>query len=256
MPQIPISLQLYTVRDDMAQDLNATLRRVAEVGYKNVELAGLNGLAAPEFKQILDDLGLKAPTAHVGIDVLQGDGIGKIAEDYKLLGVETIVVPFLGEEWRQGTQGYMHTAEVINEIASRLTTEGFVTAYHNHAFEFTDPMQGDKSGWQILMDETDPSSLKVELDTYWVLKAGQDPVKTIQELGQRVTLLHIKDMDADDQSFAPLGTGTLPLDAIIQAAESLSSIKYLIVEQDMATKQAPMEAIAISFEHLKSKGLV
>ena len=256
MPQIPISLQLYTVRDDMAQDLSATLRRVAEIGYKIVELTGLNGLAAPEFKQLLDDLGLKAPSAHVSIDVLQGDGLGKIAEDYKLLGVETIVVPGLGEEWRQGAQGYLHTAEVLNEIAARLTTEGFITAYHNHAFEFTDPMEEGKSGWQILMDETDPTSLKVELDTYWLLHAGQDPVKIMQELGQRVTLLHLKDKDKNDQSFTPLGTGTLPLDAIVQAAESLGSVKYLIVEQDTATKQTPMEAIAVSFERLNSKGLV
>ncbi len=252
MSTIPVGIQLYTLRDDLGKDLEGTLRRVSEIGYKYVELAGFGGKTAKEYKQLLDEYGLKATSAHVGIDAMQGDGLTKLVEDYGALGCKLLVVPFLGGEWRSGAQGYAHTAEVLNEIGSRLHTEGVQLGYHNHDFEFKESFDG-KTGLSILMDETDPDLLKLELDTYWALFAGFDPVEVINQYSGRLPRLHIKDMDKDDRSFAPVGTGQLPLDAILAAAPK-AGVEYLIVEQDNATKQTPLEAVTISYAKMKAKG--
>jgi sugar phosphate isomerase/epimerase len=255
MSQIPVSIQLYTLRDDIGKELVLTLKRVAEIGYQYVELAGFGGVEAPELKQILRDFGLQPSSAHVGIDALQSDGVAKVLEDYQEIGCPSLIVPFLGGEWRQGRQGYERTAEVLNEIGSRLNTEGFQLGYHNHDFEFKETFDG-KTGLQLLMEGTSPDLVKLELDTYWALFAGHNPVDVIKTYGDRVEYLHIKDMDPDDRKFAPVGTGLLPLDEIVDAAKSVGSVKYLIVEQDSATKQTPLEAVEISYKNLQAKGYV
>ena len=252
MARIPVSIQLYTLRDDIQNDLVQTLRRVAEIGYRNVELAGFGGVSAKELKQLLSDFGLQAPSAHVGIDVLQSSGSTRVLEDYQELGCPNLIVPHLGDQWRSGAQGYRNTAEVLNEIGSRLHTEGFQLGYHNHDFEFKEVFDG-KSGLEWLMDETDPALVHLELDTYWALFAGHDPVEVIKTYGSRVSLLHIKDMEPDTRAFAPVGTGSLPLDGILEAADTVG-VKYLIVEQDSTTRQTPLESVAISYATMKQKG--
>jgi len=253
MSHIPLSVQLYTVRDEMGKDLAKTLRKVAEIGYRNVELAGFGGVTAGEFKSLLTDFGLKAPSAHVGIDLLQDDALGKVLEDYGAIDCKRLVVPFLGPDWREGGQGYTRTAETLNKIGGMLKSQGFQLGYHNHAFEFED-RSGGKTGMQLLIEGTSPDLVSFELDTYWVLFAGVDPVQFVDGNADRINMLHIKDMDAQDRSFAPVGSGTLPLDGLLAAAGRAPGIEYLIVEQDRATKQTAIEAIEISYATMKEKG--
>jgi sugar phosphate isomerase/epimerase len=248
-----VSVQLYTVRDAMGADLAATLRKVAEIGYKNVELAGFAGVTAGEFKKLLTDLGLKAPSAHVGIDQMSGDALGKTIDDYAAVDCKKLVVPYLTPDWRKGGEGYAKVAETLNEIGSKLKSQGFELGYHNHAFEFEDT-SGGKTGMEQLLAGTSPDLVKFEVDTYWVLHAGVDPVKFVMNNFARINMLHLKDMDAGDRSFAPVGTGSLPLDGLLAVAESAPGIAYVIVEQDQATKQTPIEAIEISYKTLRAKG--
>jgi sugar phosphate isomerase/epimerase len=251
MTNIPVSLQLYTVRDDIANDLPATFEKIAKIGYKNVEGGGFNGLTPAEYGALLSKNGLKMPGAHIGIEALLGDKFDETIADYKGLGVETIIIPFINQEWRQEGAGYGKVADALNEIGPKVKEAGLKFAYHNHNFEFEDKHEG-KSGMDILLAETDPSTVNFELDTYWALKAGVDPVGFINQNADRIILLHLKDMDPEDKSFAPVGTGILPLDAILKAAPS--HVGYLIVEQDVCTKQTPLESIEISYNTLKSKG--
>lgn len=251
MAQTPIALQLYTVRDAMEKDFEGTLRKVAEMGYQNVELAGFGGKAAQDVKAILDEFGLKAIGSHVGLDLLEGDGLDKVIEDHKLLGIHFIVVPWLAEERRRDKAGYLRLAEVLNEVGETVKQEGLQLAYHNHDFEFKQQFDG-KPGLEILFDETDPNLVQGEVDTYWVLFAGQDPIEFLGKYPGRFSLIHIKDMDKDDRSFAPIGTGTLPLDAIVQAAPAAGA-KYLVVEQD-TTKGPSLDAVRTSITNLKARG--
>jgi sugar phosphate isomerase/epimerase len=251
MAQIPIALQLYTVRDELEKDFTGALRKVAEMGYTNVELAGFGGNSAKDLKAILDEFGLKAVGSHVGLDQLEGPNSSKTIEDHNLLGIPYVVIPWLPQERREDKAGYERLAGVLNEVGRKVKAAGMTLGYHNHNFEFDQKFDG-KPGLAILFDETDPNLVIGELDTYWALYAGTDPVEFLNKYPGRFPLIHIKDMDQDDRSFAPIGTGVLPLDAIVQAAPAAGA-KYLIVEQDQ-TKGPSLHAVRTSINNLRAKG--
>jgi sugar phosphate isomerase/epimerase len=250
MPKLPIALQLYTVREDAARDFAGTLDKVAEIGYAGVELAGYNGLSVRDLKARLDDLHLFVAGSHIGIERLESD-LAQVVDENLTLGNRYIVVPYLSDDRRQGAEGYKKTAELLNGFGESLQSYGLTLAYHNHDFEFR-PLEDGSRGEDILLENTDPGLVKAEVDTYWVLKAGADPVAFVRQHAGRVPLLHLKDRDKTDGSFAPIGTGDLPLDALIAAGGEIGT-EYLIVEQD-SCKQPPLEAVKLSYENLKAKG--
>jgi sugar phosphate isomerase/epimerase len=160
-------------------------------------------------------------------------------------------VPYLAEERRKTADDYKKLAATLNEFGATLQASGLTLAYHNHDFEFK-PLDNGQLGEDILLENTDPALVKAEVDTYWVLKAGHDPVAFIQKYAGRVPLIHIKDRDKTDGSFAPVGTGDLPLDALVAAAPGVGA-EYLIVEQDVC-KGSAIEAVTLSYNNLKAKG--
>ena len=251
MTQIPVGLQLYTVRDDADKDLIGTLKALSGMGYVNVELAGLYGKTAAEAHTLFADAGLKPVSAHVGLNLLQGENVAKTIEDYLTLGVYTVVVPFIGDDVRQGGAGYPALAKTLNETAETLGRFGVKLGYHNHDFEFNEQSNG-KPGIEVLIEETDSQLVSFELDTYWALKAGFDPVAFLNKYPSRFSLLHIKDMDPADKFFAEVETGLLPLDGIIEAAPAAGA-QYLFVEQDV-TRRPALESVKISLDNLKAKG--
>lgn len=250
MPKLPIAVQLYTVRDDAARDFSGTLKKVAEIGYAGVEIAGYNGMSVRDLKAQLDDLHLFVAGSHVGIDRLENE-MAAVVDENLTLGNRYIVVPFLGGDRRQGADGYKKTAALLNSFGETLQPYGLTLCYHNHDFEFQ-KMENGQYGLDILLENTDSSLVKAEVDTYWVLQGGEDPVAFVRKYTGRVPLMHLKDRDKTDKSFAPVGTGDLPVDELIAAANEIGT-KYLIVEQDVC-KQAPIEAITLSYNNLKAKG--
>ncbi|MDR3707011.1 MAG: sugar phosphate isomerase/epimerase [Capsulimonadaceae bacterium] len=251
MANLPVAVQLYTIRDASSADFPAALRKVAEIGYKFVEFAGFNGLTAAQLKPILKDLGLGVVAAHVGLDAFEGDKAKQTFADYAEVGSKYVVVPYIAEDKRKDADGYKAIAKRLNEIAVQGKSYGIKVGYHNHNFEFEQVFNG-VTGEEILLNETDPNLVVFELDTYWALRAGTDPVAFLKKFSGRFDLLHIKDMDPVDKSFAEVGTGLLPLDAIVAIAPSIGA-KALIVEQDVC-KRNPLESIEISFNNLKAKG--
>ena len=161
------------------------------------------------------------------------NNIAQVISENLELGNSRVVVPYLAEDRRQGADGYKKTAETLNGLGETLRTQGLTLCYHNHAFEF-EPLEGGAFGLDVLLDNTDPMLVKAEVDTYWALVGGQDPVAFIQKHKGRVPLLHLKDRDTTDGSFAEVGTGDLPLDALIAAAPEVG-VEWLIVEQDSAS---------------------
>jgi sugar phosphate isomerase/epimerase len=249
MPKLPIALQLYTVRDDAAQDFAGTLGKVAEIGYAGVELAGYNGMSIQDLKRRLDDLHLHVAGSHVGLDRLENE-MSAVIEENLALGNPNVVVPYLGDD-RRSVDGYKKTAEQLNGYGEALKSLGLTLAYHNHDFEFK-PLENGQIGMDILLGETDPMLVKAEIDTYWVLFAGLDPVAYLKDKTGRVPLMHLKDRDKTDGSFAPVGTGDLPLDALITTAIEIGT-DFLVVEQD-TTKGPALEAVKLSYDNLKAKG--
>lgn len=242
---LPIGLQLYTVRDVLAEDLDAGLAQVASIGYQYVELAGLYGKTAAEFKALLDKHGLKAIAAHEGADGFFGDP-SAVAERANLFGYSHVVCPYLDESQR--AIGYGKLAGQLIEVSNVLGGHGLTVCYHNHDFEWQPDVHApDKRGVDLLFDGTDLNS---ELDVYWVKKAGDNPLDWMKKLSGRLPILHMKDMaDTPDQGFAEVGTGTIDFPAIIQAAES-HGVKYLVVEQDSNWAVSPMESAKVGLENL------
>lgn len=250
MPKIPISLQLYTVRDDMARDFAGTLRQVSDIGYAAVELAGHGDLTTRALKSTLDDLHLSVSGSHVGFDALRQSPQQAI-DDALTLGNSHIIVPSISEDHRSSADAWKQTAEIMDGLGETLQTFNLTLCYHNHDFELK-PLDNGQLGLDYFYAQADPLWVKAEIDVYWVMVAGLDPVAYIRKYTGRVPLIHLKDRNPEDGFFAEVGTGDLPLDALIQAADDIGT-KYVVVEQDVCRRPA-LESAAISYNNLKAKG--
>lgn len=249
----PICLQLYTVRDDATRDFAETISRVAEIGYAGVEIAGYGSAqTAIAVRQILDDNNLFACGAHVGLDLMESD-LGRVVEESQILGYEYVSVPYLADNRRKTLADYQALGAQLNTIGQTLKDAGIQLCYHNHAFEF-EKFGGDTFGFDALFASADPELLMVEMDTFWVKKAGEDPADYVRKYKNRVPLVHLKDMTLDG-NFAEVGEGMIDYAALLAACET-SGVRFYIVEQDRTFNHAPIDSIKISFDNLKKMGVV
>jgi sugar phosphate isomerase/epimerase len=242
-----ISLQLYTVREETARDMPDTLRKVAEIGYPAVEFAGYGGLTSQEVKTILDDLGLSASGAHVPIDSWGTNPEAVIADMHTLDCVHAIV-PMVPREQRGEEASVARLAENLNRWGEMCRQDGVILSYHNHDFEFA-PL-AETTMWEVLVRETDPGLVHLELDLYWIKYAGTDPETVLRDVGDRVSLLHLKDMAPDDTlSDLPVGEGTMPWTSLLEAAEA-AGVEWYIAEQD--NPRDALQDVTISLQHMRN----
>jgi sugar phosphate isomerase/epimerase len=244
-----IAVQLYTLRDACAADFGAALSRVAQIGFRAVELAGLQGRTPKEVRKLLDDRKLKPVSSHTGFEQLR-DRFDSVLEEADALGHHFIVCPYLDEKLRQDAAGYRAVARVLQNAGEKLADEGLQLCYHHHDFEFK-KFDG-RSGIEWLLDATAPETVKLQVDTYWVHAGGEDPAEFIRKLHKRCPIIHLKDR-APDGSFAEVGSGTFDFDAILAAAKGVGAAA-VIVEQDSCPRD-PFDCIAVSLKYLKSKGI-
>lgn len=251
MAKPEIALQLYTVRDSCAEDFPGTLRRLAEIGYRNVELAGLHGLSAEDLKALLDDLGMRAVSTHESLDALTHDLPGVLSR-MKTLGAVYIVCPGAAATHEADPAGWDGLAQQFNDIGRACRDAGFTFAYHNHAHEFQQ-IKG-RHGLDYLMESTAPDTVKMEVDAGWVWYAEVDPAAYIRKYPGRVPLIHVKDHDREDKDLnRPVGDGAVDWDSVFQAARAVG-VQYAVVEEDR-TILPELESVARSLENLKAMGL-
>ena len=228
MQRDQIAVQLYTLRDLMAADLDGTLRGVASAGYRAVELAGLPPIEAQDLRDRLDRVGLRPMGSHESLEGLRADLEG-VLDRMAAVGCGRIIVPWLPDEERATANDARMLARELVELAGRCADRGIRLGYHNHAFEFA-PLDGTTI-WQILLDEL-PDDVDLELDVYWATVGGRNPVEVIAGAGGRVRLLHMKDMSAEPgHGDVTPGDGTLPWPAIV-AAGTKTGVEWYVVEQD------------------------
>ena len=257
-------LALYTVRNDMGTDAKATLKAVADAGYKNIEAAGyadgkFYNMSPTDFKKYLKTVGLKPISTHQG-SVTMENADAMIA-DVKAAGFKCFVIPVppmglfkVDQETRvMGmTGGVANLTEIINTLGKKCKAAGLKLLYHNHDFEFKKNADGIVP-IDYMLEHTDPKYVNFQMDLYWVTKAGADPVSYFQKYPGRFKIWHVKDMDEEGR-FAPVGNGQIDF-ARILANKELSGMKYYMVEQDMTFDNLkPLEAINISHEGLKKFG--
>ena len=238
-------LQLYTVRGELTADLEGTLKRVAAIGYREVELAGLPGVAAEAMHASLTRHGLDAPSMHADYDRLRRD-LDAVLEEARVLGASYLVCPSVDAEERKTAEDWKRVCQTLNRIGQAVRSRGLMLAYNNHDFEFVRFADGS-TPFRLLMTETDPHTVKLELDVYWVAKAGLDPVQHLKDGQNRILLVHLKDLAADG-STAEVGGGVLDFERIVRTT-LLIGVKHLFVEQD--TSANPLASVAASLRFLE-----
>lgn len=256
-----IGVQLYTVRDLIGKDAKGTIKKVAALGFAEVENFGYNGkffgMSAEEYKTFLSDLGLKAASGHYmygnfGNKQVPGTiiyGWEKAVEDAKKIGQDYMVVAYLMPNERKSLDDYKKIAEDLNKAGELCKKSGIQLCYHNHDFEF-ETLNGQLP-FDILTKETDEKLLKLEIDLYWAVRAGQDPITLFNNHKGRVALWHVKDLDkTEKKNFTEVGNGVIDFATIFKNAKR-SGMKHFFVEQDVCPGD-PLDSIKQSIGYIKS----
>lgn len=260
-----LGLQIYSLRDQLSQDLEGTLKKIAEIGYKNIEGYGYGnrmilGKTPEEFRKIIEDLGMKLPSMHVVTELTTDENRASILDQWKVtvedmatIDMHYTVYAIIPEEERKSIDDYKKWSERFNQFGEICNQAGQQFAYHNHDFEFN-PFDGEM-GYDILLKETDPELVKFELDMYWITKGGQDPVAYLGKAPGRFELWHLKDMeDSEEKTFAEVGNGTIDFESIFAMRET-AGMKMCFVEQDLS-KGDMFESVKMSFDYLKKAEFV
>ena len=267
---LPVAVQLYTLREEMKVDMRATLEKVKALGYEGVEFAGLFGKTGEEVRDMCQEIGLVPLSAHVPyVDMVEDI---TILETYKTIGCKYVVVPYLKEEHRPGTDAFAEVIENIKKIGAAANELGLTLLYHNHDFEFI-KLDG-KYALDILYEEVNATLLQTELDTCWVNVGGEVPADYIKKYAGRCPIVHLKDFYGEKSEdmyeligleatapkrpgnfeFRPVGSGVQDFPAILKASEE-SGATWVVVEQDKATMGlTPIESVEKSREYLRTLG--
>ena len=254
-----IGVQLYTLRNEMFKDPKGTLKLVASKGFKEVETFAYGkgkwfGLTPAELKAELSANGLTSPSGHTfaaGIFLKDGweSDWKQTVDDSKALGQSFIVIPWLEEQHRGSADNFKKIAEGLNKAGEVAKSAGLQLAYHNHDFEFAN-LNG-VTPLDILIKETDSKLVKFELDLYWAVKAGKNPVDLFAANPGRFPMWHVKDMDKTEKKFfTEVGNGVIDFKTIFANAKK-SGMKHFFVEQDICPG-SPMDSITKSIEYIKA----
>ncbi len=241
-PYKKIGLQLYTVRDAFKADPVATLQKVKGLGYDYVETISFGGMTPAVFKVKLTEIGLSAPSSHIGLADWQTRPEAAL-DDMVALGADYAVLAWMPPEERKDWKAL---GAKMNKWGALAKARGLGFAYHNHDFEFTKTADGQLP-YHLLLENTDPALVNFELDCYWASFAGHDPLHILNEHGDRIRMLHLKDKLADG-SMAPVGEGVIDFAAVLAKASALG-IKYGFVEHDNPAD--PWASVATSIKNLK-----
>jgi len=240
-----VGLQLYTIRDEAARDFRGTLRRVAEMGYQAVEFASYGGIPSREMALLLTDLGLRAIGSHVGLFLLEQD-IEREIQYCLEIGCSYIAIPTLTPQWRSSNAtGYRKLAAHLQKMALTCKERGITLLYHNHDFDFQQS-EGDYL-LDILLGETDPTLLQLELDTGWFATVSINPIAYLRKYSGRVPFIHLKDITAE-RSFAEVGEGILDIAAYCKVAMECGT-QFYIVEND-TPRYPSLESVQRSLNNL------
>jgi sugar phosphate isomerase/epimerase len=242
-----VGVQLYTVRDLMKADLPGTLAKVAAIGYKEVEFAGYFGRTPAQIKDLLRRNRLDSPSTHLSFDLLDS-GWQKTLDDAKKIGHKWATIAWIPEEKRQTLDDWKRHAALFNRAATQAKSAGLRFAYHNHDFELK--QVGGTRPLDILLNETDPSLVDFEMDLYWVVFGGGNPLDFFNRYPKRFKLLHVKDSAGPpDNKMVDVGKGKIDFRSIFAQSEK-AGVRHYFVEHDQPAD--PIATLRNSYNYLHS----
>jgi sugar phosphate isomerase/epimerase len=254
----PLGVQLYSFRGAFRTDVPGTLARVRALGFREVELAGTYGMSAARFRQLLDSVGLRATSMHVGYERLR-DSLPAVLADARALGAS-----WVGTAWIPHPNGPLTVARArevaadFNRWGRAAKAEGIGFFYHDHGYEFL--AQGDTLPMDVLMRGTDPDAVKYEMDVFWTALPGVDPAAWLRRYPGRWRLMHLKDLrrgvatgvhtggSNPDSTEVPVGSGQIDFRAVLRAAKEVGVERYYI-EDEVAD---PFATVPVSIRWLAS----
>ncbi len=245
----PLGIQLYSVREQAKDDFPGTLKEIADIGYAGLELAGLHGYDAGEVRKILDDLGLRASSAHAPLPTRET--LGQVVDQARTLGYSTLVLPFLPPESFADVDEINKTADRLQQAAAMLEEHDLSLAYHNHAHEMKE-VDGEYIFSRLL---SSAPKLWAQIDVYWASRHGEvDPAGFVKTWRERAWALHLKDGPlAAGEPMVAAGKGKMDLAACVQAADD-ATLQWLIVELDTCATDM-MQAVRESYQYLTDERL-
>ena len=261
-PKFKLGYQLFSIRDEMEKDPIETLKALKQMGYEDFEHFGFDaksgnyyGIEASEFKQILDDLGLSFSSGHYNFSqfLMKSDTEIKEFTEKCIQGALSLDSSFITWPWLAPDQrtidGFKRTASKLNLIGEQISKAGLGLAYHNHGFDFDD-LKGT-TGYEIVIEETDPSLVKLQLDMYWVMhSSGSTPAELIAKYPQRYVMWHIKDMHKISRDYTELGNGSINYQEILPDP-STSGLQFYYIEQGGNYSESSMKSAAFSANYFK-----
>jgi sugar phosphate isomerase/epimerase len=242
-----VGLQLYTFRNELAKDVMGTLKQIAGLGIKQIESARSNkghyyGLTAAEMKKACNDLGMTLRSGHVHLDDKWKQTMNEAVES----GQEYLIVSSMPTNG-QTVDNYKKVAEAFNRSGEECKKMNLKFGYHNHEYEFES--EGGQILYDVLLQNTDPGLVHMELDLGWVVAAGKDPLEYFKNFPGRFPLWHLKDMNLAKKSSVEFGKGGLDVMAMLKNSQQ-SGLKYLFVEQEEYAS-TPLESMKYNMEYLK-----
>lgn len=263
-PKFKLGYQLFSVNKDMNKDPLATLKALKVMGYEDFEVYGFDdknitfyGLPAQEFKQMLDDLGLTASSGHFLFHTLFDKSdedmrrfVDQCIKGAKALNLSYITWPWLAPEQRT-LENFKILAGKLNMIGEQINAAGLGFAYHNHGFEFED--HDGQMGYDIIIKETDPELVKLQIDMYWVMHGAKTtPKKLIAQHPGRFVMWHIKDMDKVSRDYSELGNGSIDYHEVLPSPKT-SGLEYFYIEQGGNFAKSPLDSAASSAAYFKKE---
>ena len=257
-----VGLQLYSIRDAMEADILGSLKKVSDLGYKYVELASYSegkfyGYAPSEFGKMVTDLGMEVLSSHTQVESagVTLDNAKIMADAHAEIGVKYCIQPWV-EEADRNIEFYKKMIGDLNQVGEIMKNVGIQFGYHNHNFEF-DTINGITPYYDLFMPEMDADLITMEIDLYWVTKAGQNPVEMFNKYPGRFQLFHMKDMytetapyfDVVKDDISPVGEGIIDFKRIL-AAKEVAGMKHMFVEDDNQGNGKPFEGIESSIKNL------
>ena len=276
VPAYPIGLQLYTVIAELERDFEGTLRTIADIGYREVETMGSFGRDAAYVRRVLDQCGLASPSQHVVngelYDIVRRSVLGQLSgvetrrqlaegmttqriaglveegiATAKILGQKNVVWPAFWPSQMSSPEALRQVCTAFNMAGEACIKAGLTFGLHNHGDELR-PVNG-RIPYDVVLQETEPGAVKLEMDVYWMIWGKKDPVEYLQRHGGRYTQLHLKDSTSDG-GFSPMGAGTIPFQPILAAARG-AGVQHYYVEQNSPAD--PIAAVRQSFAYLNSR---
>jgi sugar phosphate isomerase/epimerase len=237
----PFGLQLYTLRNVIGDDPQGIIRQLAGFGYKQIEsyegqMGIFWGMGHTGFKALMDELDMQLVSSHANVF---GDDFEDKAGQAAEIGMDYLICPYIGPQ--ESLDDYRRMADRFNEIGETARNAGIRFAYHNHAYTFEE--QEGEMPQDVLMQGTDPDLVDYQMDIYWVVAAGHDPLEWIQKYPGRFTSCHVKDLaNGEEPESTVLGTGTIDFASILPAAKE-DGMEFFIVEQEAYTGTTPIDAV-------------